>query len=293
MQQILMCFALSGAIALVMSAAPIAAQPVPAVVSLWPGDAPGSEGRNAAEEVRLTTEGEHIVSGVNRPTIALYLPDRDKASGAGIVVIPGGGHRELWMDHEGYRVGQWLRDHGVAAFVLKYRLAKEEGSTYTIEGNSLPDAQRAIRLARNRATEWNVAADCIGVIGFSAGGELAALAATQFAQGRPDSKDPVERQTSRPDFAALIYPAIPQGIVIRPDTPPVFLLCGGDDNPAISAGVPNFYLALKHAGVAAELHVLSGVGHGFGIRDHNAPHVAQWTTLLDGWLDAQGFLKRR
>ena len=278
--------------AVLMSVAPCGAQTNPAAIPLWPGVAPGSEGKTAPEKMRVTPEGEHIVSSVNRPAIIPYLPGKDTATGAGVIVIPGGGHRELWMDHEGYRVGQWLRDHGVAAFVLKYRLAKEDGSTYTIAGNSLPDVQRAIRLARSHALEWNIAADRIGVIGFSAGGELAALAGTRFEDGEPQSKDPVERESSKPAFVALIYPAIPSDLVVRPDMPPVFLLCGGDDNPAISEGVPTLYLALKHTGVPAELHVLAGVGHGFGIRESNARHVAQWTNLLDAWLDAQGFLRK-
>ncbi len=110
-----------------------------ATVLLWPNGAPGSEAKTAAESVRITEQGEHIVSSVHRPSITPYLPE--KASGAGVIVIPGGGHRELWMDHEGYRVGQWLEDHGIAAFVLKYRLANEPGSTYTVEGEELADKE--------------------------------------------------------------------------------------------------------------------------------------------------------
>jgi endo-1,4-beta-xylanase len=284
---------LSFTIASLAAVAPVGAKSNFDSVFLWPGDAPGSEGKSAPEKVRLTPEGEIIVSSVNRPSITPYLPDKDMATGVGVIVIPGGGHKELWMDHEGYRVGQWLRDHGVAAFVLKYRLANEDRSTYTILGNSLSDVRRALRLVRNRATDWNVAADRIGVIGFSAGGELAALAGVFFDQGQLRSADSVERETSRPAFVALIYPAIPQDLVVRRDSPPMFLLCGGEDNPAISEGVPNLYLALKHGGIPAELHILSGVGHGFGIRDRNEPHVSQWTTLLYNWLAAQGFLKQQ
>lgn len=268
----------------------IAAAALPPI-ALWPNGAPDSEGKVGEEAVRLTPQGEHIVSNVHRPSITPYLPARDKASRAAIIVVPGGGHRELWMDHEGYRVGQWLSDRGIAAFVLKYRLAKQEGSTYTIEGDSLPDVQRAIRLVRSRATDWNIAADRVGVIGFSAGGELAALAGAQYDSGTPDAADSVERESSKPAFVALIYPAIPQNMNLSKDTPPTFLLCGEDDDPAISQGVPELYLALKRAGASAELHVLTKVGHGFGIRDSNPPAVSGWPSIFYQWLDARGFLK--
>jgi endo-1,4-beta-xylanase len=257
------------------------------VVQLWPRGAPGSEGKTAEESVRLTAEGEHIVSHVHRPSITAFLPERSQATGTAVIVIPGGGHRELWMDHEGYRVGQWLSAHGIAAFVLKYRLAREEGSTYTVEGEALADVQRAIRVAKSRAAEWRIASDRIGVLGFSAGGELAALAGTRYDAGRPGAEDPIDRLSSRPAFMALMYPAIPRDMTLTRDTPPTFLMCGESDSPAISDGVATLYLALKHAGTPVELHILTGVGHGFGIRDGNPPAVAGWTTLLYDWLAAR------
>src|SRR4029077_3766741 len=121
----------------------------PQAIPLWPAGAPGSAGKTADEHVRISDQGDHIVSNVHQPSILPYLPDPAAATGAAVIVIPGGGHRELWMDHEGYRVGRWLADHGVAAFVLKYRLAREAGSTYTVEGTELADVQRAIRLVRS------------------------------------------------------------------------------------------------------------------------------------------------
>jgi endo-1,4-beta-xylanase len=259
-----------------------------ASIPLWPNGAPGSEAKTAAESVRISEQGEHIVSGVHRPSIAPYLPD--KANGAGIIVIPGGGHRELWMDHEGYRIAQWFEDHGIAAFVLKYRLAHEPGSTYTVEGDELADVQRAIRLVRRRAAEWHVAPDRIGVIGFSAGGELAALAGTRYDAGVPNPKDAIDRESARPAFLGLIYPAIPNDMRLTRDTPPVFLLCGADDGPAIAEGVPALYLALKRTGLSAEMHILAGTGHGFGMRDSNPPAVRIWPMLFYNWLDARGML---
>jgi acetyl esterase/lipase len=262
-------------------------------IPLWPNGAPGSEGKTAAEAVRLTEQGEHIVSSIHRPSITPYIPATAVATGAAVIVIPGGGHRELWMDHEGYRVGQWLSDHGIAAFVLKYRLAREPGSSYTVEGNALADAQRAIRLVRSRASEWHIAADRIGVMGFSAGGELAALAGTRYDAGSQGAADLVDRESSRPAFMGLIYPSIPRDMNLSKETPPAFLLCGANDSPAISEGVPALFLAIKRAGGSAEMHILTGVGHGFGIRDNNPPAVANWTSLLYDWLEARGIVTRR
>jgi acetyl esterase/lipase len=260
-------------------------------IILWPGGAPGSEGKTGDEKVRLTEMGEHIVSNVHRPSISLYLPAADKATGAAVIVVPGGGHRELWMDHEGTRVGQWLSDHGIAAFVLKYRLAKEDGSTYTVEGDALSDVQRAIRYVRANAATLHVAPDRIGVIGFSAGGELAALAGTRYGTASSSAADPVDRESARPDFLGLIYPAIPHDMRLTRDTPPAFLLCGENDDAAISQALPELYLAFKRVGASAELHILTGVGHGFGLRDSNPPSVAQWPSLFHEWLGARGFLK--
>jgi endo-1,4-beta-xylanase len=264
---------------------------VPDPVYLWPAGAPGFEGKSAPESVRLTEDGEHIVSSIHRPSILPYLPSRGTATGAAVLVIPGGGHRELWMDHEGYNIAIWLNHHGVAAFVLKYRLAKEAGSTYTVEGTALDDAQRALRLIRSRSAEWGIDPTRIGVIGFSAGGELAALASTRFTAGLPDAPDPIERESSRPAFQALIYPAIPSNMTLTKVTPPAFLACGEDDRPDIALGVPELYLALRKAGVSTELHVFSKTGHGFGLRENNHGPSAAWISLFLEWMNAQGFLK--
>jgi acetyl esterase/lipase len=261
----------------------------PQAILLWPNGVPGSDGRpseskNSEETVRVNEYGEHIVSGIHQPSIIPYLPAREKATGAAVIVAPGGGHKELWMDHEGYNVAKWLSDHGVAAFILKYRLAREPGSTYTIEGIALPDIKHAIRLVRSRASEWGVNPEHIGVMGFSAGGELAALASTRYDEGTSSAADPVQRENSKPAFQALLYPAIPHDMKVSKETPPAFLACGEDDRPDIAQDLPELYLALKRAGVSAELHVYAGAGHGFGIRQNNGPAVALWPQLFLDWL---------
>lgn len=126
----------------------------PQWIVLWPNGAPGSEGKTGEETVRTTPQGEHVTANVHRPSIGVFLPAKENASGAAVVIAPGGGHSELWADHEGVNPARWLADHGVTGIVLKYRLAREKGSTYKIEGESLADMQRAIRLARSRAAEW-------------------------------------------------------------------------------------------------------------------------------------------
>jgi len=192
------------------------------------------------------------------------------------------------MDHEGYNVAKWLSDHGVAAFVLKYRLARQKDSTYTVEGNALPDIQRAIRLVRSRAPEWGINPDRVGVMGFSAGGELAALAATRYQPGNEGASDPIDRESSKPAFQALLYPAIPHEMSVSKETPPAFLACGEDDRPDIAQGLPTLYLALRQAGVSAELHIYAGVGHGFGVRASNRAPVSVWPQLFLDWLTGWG-----
>jgi acetyl esterase/lipase len=262
------------------------------VVYLWPNGAPGSEGKTGDEATRVTQPGgDHVVSNVHKPSVTVYLPAKGTATGAAVVIAPGGGHNSLWMDHEGYNIAKWLSEHGVAGFVLKYRLAREPGSTYTIEGTSLSDTQRAIKLVKSRAAEWGVDPERIGVIGFSAGGELAALAATHVDQGKADAADPVERLSSKVGFFGLMYPAIPKDMPLSKDMPPAFLVCGENDRQNISEGVPELYLAMKKVKAQAELHVYTKVGHGFGVRATTKGPVAQWPQRFYDWMEARGLLQ--
>jgi acetyl esterase/lipase len=255
---------------------------------LWPGVAPGSEGKTGAEKVRIAEGGDHVVSGINSPSITPYLPA--KPTGVAVIIAPGGGHAELWIDHEGYNPARWFQERGIAVFVLKYRLAKEPGSTYTVDGEELSDIQRAIRTVRSRASEWGIDTARIGVMGFSAGGELAALSAMRFDSGKPDAADPIDRFSSRPNFQALIYPGNSKRFEVVPNAPPVFLVGGYKDRPDIAEGIAQVYLLYKRAGVSAELHIYSDVGHGFGMRSTNGVAVSGWTQRFLEWLGEEKIL---
>jgi acetyl esterase/lipase/lysophospholipase L1-like esterase len=274
------------------SAAAQATEP-PAAIPLWQDGTPGSTGKPTAETLVDSGNSEMRVSGIHHPSLTPYLPPKEKATGLAILVIPGGGHRFLSITHEGYAVGEWLRDRGIAAFVLKHRLAREAGSTYQVEGESLADTQRALRVIRSRAAEWGVDPTRVGALGFSAGGELVALAGTRFEPGDAASSDPVARHASRPDFQVLIYPGGAARIQPVKDSPPAFLLAAYDDRPDIAEGIAEAYLRLKRAGVPAELHVFGSGGHGFGQRTANTRPIGHWLARVEDWLADGGWLKPR
>ena len=257
-------------------------------ILLWPNGAPGSKGKTGNEKIRLY-EGEQIFSNIHRPSVTVYLPAKEKATGAAVVIAPGGGYRELWMTHEGYNVAKWLSEKGIAAFILKYRLPRDTNSTYKLETESLSDIQRAIRLVRTRAKEWSVDTARIGVMGFSAGGEVAALAAMRFDYGNPNATDAIERQSARPAFQALIYPANTRKYEVVNNIPPVFLLAGYKDE--IARGMVDVYVKYKNAGVPAELHIYSNAAHGFGVRQSNTGAVVGWIDRFYDWLSDREFLK--
>jgi acetyl esterase/lipase len=274
----------------------------PQIIRLWPDRAPGASG----------DQDEDI------PTLAVYLPPRAAdATGpiAAVIIAPGGSYRALAIDKEGRAPAEFLNSLGMAGFVLKYRL----GPRYH-HPVQLGDAQRAIRLVRTRASEWRIAADRIGIFGFSAGGHLASTASTHFDAGKADAADPIDRASSRPDFAVLGYPVISltepwthQGSKLNllgeaPDpalarslssetqvtsaTPPTFIY---HTNADVAVPVENsvaYFLALRKAGVPAEFHVFKDGPHGTGLAPQD-PALSVWPTLLANWLRAGGFLKER
>ena len=255
-------------------------------IPLYPGVAPGSENWNYSERSAGTADRPQA-QNIVRPVLLYYPAEKANAVGTAMIVAPGGGHRFLSIDTEGTNVAEWLNSIGVAAFVLKYRLAREEGSPYKVEVDPYADAQRSIRMIRARAKEWGVDPARVGIMGFSAGGEVAALASTKFDAGKLDAADPIERQSSRPDFQILIYPGVQADQVeVSKETPPTFLLCA-DNDKGPSTAIPAVYLALKKAGVPAELHIYASGGHGFGYQPaDNRPNViyATWVARLQDWM---------
>jgi endo-1,4-beta-xylanase len=239
----------------------------PPLVPLWEKGAPGFENLKDEKERRnVQKSGEYNITNVHNPSLTVFLPLKDKATGAAVVICPGGGHRELWVLHEGEYLAKWLNDRGVAAFVLHYRLAREKGSKYQIAEHALQDGQRAVRLVRSRAKEWNINPSRVGMMGFSAGGEVVAMVCAASPVTSAAGDDPVDRESSRPDFQALIYSG-PIGIRDQPiskETPPTFILVGDEDNAA--KWLVEHYQALKKAGVSCELHVYAKTPHGFGYR---------------------------
>jgi acetyl esterase/lipase len=266
----------------------------PKEILLWPNGAPGSEGKTGAEKVRIYAEtGDHVVSNINKPSITPYFPAKGKATGAAVIIAPGGGHKELWIDHEGYTLARLLSERGITAFVLKYRLSKDTNSTYTVDEHELWDMQRAIRLVRSHAKEWNIDTARIGVMGFSAGGEVAGLAAMKFDYGKTDATDAIDKESCRPAFQALIYPGNSRRFEPLAGVPPLFLVGGYNDRDDIAQGIALIYLKYKEAKVSAELHIYAQPGHGFGVRATNKGAVATWTDRFTDWLGDIGMLKKK
>jgi acetyl esterase/lipase len=256
----------------------------PEAILLWPSGAPGSAAKTAEEAVEVTRSGERNITQVHKPSLTPYLPAADKANGVAIVIAPGGGHSKLCIDHEGHNLARWLADHGTAAFVLKYRLSREKDSPYSLEEHAVGDMQRAIRLVRSRAKEWHVDPAKVGALGFSAGGELAFMAAMQEGTGDSAAADDIERQNARPDFQCLIYPGKSGRIEVAKDMPQAFIVCGYGDRQDIAFGMAEVYLKFKDAGVPAELHIYAAAGHGFGYRESTTGAVAGWPERLNEWL---------
>ncbi len=265
----------------------------PERIFLWPMGAPGSEGKTSDDVVTVNKQGDNIVTGVHRPSIIPYLASKEANTGAAVIVAPGGGHNSLWSTHEGSNGAQWLAERGVNAFVLRYRLAREKGSTYDIEKHALADALRAIRVIRSRAAEWGINPDAVGIIGFSAGGELAGRAAARYNPTDLNPNDPVDQFSSKPSFSGLIYPGNPGPVELTKEGPPLFLAAGENDREDIKIGLAEFYIKARKAGESAELHMYADVGHGFGVRPERNGPSAGWIARFNDWLVLKGFTKKK
>lgn len=263
---------------------------------VWPGAVPGEKGDIGPEKWEAPPKGENPpitrLTNVSKPTLAVFPAPKDKNTGTAIVICPGGGYHILAMNHEGEDVATWLNTMGVTGIVLKYRVPARKNQPRHLA--PLQDAQRAMSLVRAQAKELDIKPDRIGILGFSAGGNLAAMAATNFEKRAYEASDDTDQVSCRPDFAVLIYPAwlvdektkvlIPE-MTVTPQTPPMFFAHAGDDKIWAESSI-QLHLALRQQKVPTELHVFATGGHGFGMRP--IPHpIASWPKLCEQWLRAQ------
>jgi acetyl esterase/lipase len=289
-----------------LAASTYAQQPV---IPLYTGVAPGSENAKQKEVSFVNPDKQTRIRNVTQPTLTAYLPERGKANGTAIIVAPGGGFMHLAIEKEGSDIARWLQARGVAAFVLKYRLmdtgTEEEyrqrsaaTGRATQPNSTAPatppapnparqqavefaaaDGAQAVKLVRQRAAEWGIAPDRIGLMGFSAGGML-----TMGVVMKNDA-------ASRPNFAAPIYGGATNGQTVAADAPPLFIAVASDD-PIAAVSSAKLYLEWKAAGRSAELHIYSQGGHGFGMTKRGLP-VDGWVERFGEWLHIQGLLKTK
>lgn len=282
-------------IALALPAKALAAAEGPPVVNVWPDKAP-DETRPEKPETRVTSGKVTRISNVFVPTLTIYHAPKENDTGASVVICPGGGYSILAWDLEGTEVAQWLNSIGVSGIILKYRCPEKR--TDEIEHfPPLEDAQRAVSLVRSNAREWDLDPNHVGMLGFSAGGNLTALCCTNYEHRAYQAIDEVDKLSCRPNFGVLIYAAwlnqegkdeLKGEFPVTKQTPPIFMACA--DNDKISnIGSAVMYLALHHAGVPAELHIYAKGGHGFGLRPTPNP-CTTWPAACAAWLRSQGLL---
>ena len=257
----------------------------PEIIHLWANGAPGFESRKDLPE----SAASYWVKDINNPSLTVFLPPREKANGAAVVICPGGGFRELVYNAEGIEPAKYFNQLGVAAFVLKYRLFRETNSVFTAE-NPHQDGVRAMRIVRSRAHEWGLDPNRIGMVGYSAGGEVVSMTSFGPTDGLTNAVDPIEQADAHPNFIVYIYPGglgIPT--VLPPNAPPAFLLVAGDDDHTeVVMKLFNLYRAAK---VPVELHVFTKGGHGFnqGQRSKLAT-IKNWPQRLTDWMGDNNIL---
>lgn len=272
---------------------------------LWPDGARFAKENDLQET--FTFRGVVRVEDVTNPMLTVFLPSKEKATGASVIICPGGGYRILAIDHEGYEFARWFNERGIAAFVLKYRLPNDEAMDHK-EIVPLMDTQQAFRIVRKNAKKWKVDPNKVGILGFSAGGHLASTAGTHFMDIVGGIKDTTN---VRPDFMILGYPVITfdpayyhggsrRALIgehptmemvdrfsnekrVTDLTPPTFLVHATDDGSVPVENSIHFYLALRKHGIPAEMHIYEQGGHGFGM-GHDKGDVGTWTDRLEAWL---------
>jgi acetyl esterase/lipase len=279
------------------------------VVELWQGEAPEESGNLGPERTRLSprldrkqvevTEPTRLITDVTKPTLTVFRPAKATDTGTAILICPGGGYWDLYWQLEGEEVATWLNSIGVTGIILKYRVPRRPDEPKGEPARRpLQDAQRAVSLVRSKAGEWGLSTSRIGMVGFSAGGHLVIATATRFEQRTYEPRDAMDAISCRPDFAIAVYPGylkpkdkdeLSPGLHVPPGTPPVFLAHGGEDLISPPEHSVLMYLALRRAGVPAELHVYAGAAHDFGVRASDQP-CSTWTAACATWLRHQGFL---
>lgn len=281
------------------SAPPSSASPI----SLWPNGAPDEKGtigeeKNMSKPTDNKVDGKEVIrlGNVSNPTITVYRPDKGKDTGAAMVVCPGGGYHILAMDLEGTEICQWLNSIGITAVLLKYRVPVREGQPRYAP--PLQDAQRALGIVRHNAGRWGINADRIGIMGFSAGGHLSAALSTNFDKRTYSAIDAADQVSCQPNFTMLIYPAyltvkeegdrIAPELPVSANTPPTLLIQTQDDGVRVESSL-FYYLALKNAGVPAEMHLYPKGGHGYGMRKMEG-NISSWPKRAEEWLRVQGVL---
>jgi acetyl esterase/lipase len=253
------------------------------VATIWPNGAPGSGSRRSEPELAK----DYWVRNVHNPSLTIYRPSRQ--NGAAVIVIPGGAHKLIVWTTEGVNVGQALNRYGLTVFVLKYRLAREEGSHYSIE-DAASDVRRSVRWVRAHAQDYGIDPTRVGIMGFSAGGELVSLVADNRAMAQPAAKDAIDRLSDRPDFQILVFPG-PLGVPANDvaHTPDAFIVAGSLDECCAEPAV-TLYEQLRKAGRPAELHMYAGAGHAFNLDESNRISIVHWLDRLADWLADEGWL---
>lgn len=281
MKRLLPCLRLTLCLTIGLLPTRLLAQTAPVVIPLWSNGAPGFENRrNEPEQAK-----DYWVKTINNPSITVYLPPKEKATGAAVIICPGGGHRELVFNAEGIQPAQFLNSIGVAAFVLKYRLAREANSPYSLDTHPREDAYRAMRLVRSRASEYGIDPNRLGMLGFSAGGEVVAMVAYASGKGLPNAPDPIDRLDGKPNFQMLIYPG-PLGVpeTVPADAPPAFMLAANDD-VCCSGPVVSLLQRYRTANVPVEAHIYTQGKHGFNMGDRSKLNsIKTWPQRMADWM---------